>query len=98
MISGKRIPAIRFEISEKQGSSLLNNIFSTMLNLALLQIRNSPPLAVQTAEFAAVSLDKHCCRKNLQFALRTLFSTFSERLLSYLDINCLLFLKNGLFR
>jgi hypothetical protein len=29
------------EISEKQSSSLLNNIFSTILNLASLQIRNS---------------------------------------------------------
>jgi hypothetical protein len=32
----------------------------------------------QTAEFAAVSLDVNCYRKNLQFALGTLFTTFSE--------------------
>jgi hypothetical protein len=47
---------------------MLNNIFSTILNLAPLQIRNSPPSAVQTAEFAAVPLDKNCYRKNLEFA------------------------------
>jgi len=29
------------EVSEKQDSSLLNNIFSTILNLVSLQIRNS---------------------------------------------------------
>jgi hypothetical protein len=50
----------RDEVSEKQDSSLLNNIFSTILNLASLQIRNSPPAADQTAEFVAVSLDKNC--------------------------------------
>ena len=70
--------ANQIEVSEKQGSSLLNNIFSTILNLASLQIRNSPPAAAQTAEFAAVPLDKNCCRKNLQFALRTLFLISSE--------------------
>jgi hypothetical protein len=32
---------VNTEISEKQCSSLLNNIFSTILNLASLQIRNS---------------------------------------------------------
>jgi len=31
----------RDEVSEKQDSSMLNNIFSTILNLASLQIRNS---------------------------------------------------------
>jgi hypothetical protein len=66
------------DVFDTRGSSLLSNIFSTMLNLALLQIRNSPPLAVQTAEFAAVSLDKHCCRKNLKFALGTPFSETFE--------------------
>jgi hypothetical protein len=47
-------------LSEKQGSSLINNIFSTILHLAPLQIRNSPPVADQTAEFAVVPLDKNC--------------------------------------
>ena len=68
----------RKEVSENQGSSLLNNIFSTILNLAPLQIRNSPPAADQTAEFAVVPLDKNCYRKNLQFALGTLVLTFSD--------------------
>ena len=44
---------------------MLKNIFSTILNLAPLQIRNSPPTAVQTAEFAVALLDKNCYQKNL---------------------------------
>jgi hypothetical protein len=69
------------EIRRERSSSLLNNIFSTILNLASFQIRNSLPAAAQTAEFVNIPLDKYCYRKNLEFALRTPFSTFSETLI-----------------
>jgi len=57
---------------------MLNNIFSTILNLASLQIRNSPPAAVQTAEFTTVSLDKNCSRKNLEFASQNPIFVFTR--------------------
>ena len=46
---------------------------------------NSKLAFAQTAEFAAVSLNKNCYRKNLEFALRTLFTTFSEISQIFLD-------------
>jgi len=51
-------------IDWKWDSSLLN-ILPTILKFVSLQIRNSPPAADQTAEFAAVPLDKNCNRKIL---------------------------------
>jgi len=59
---------------EKVHSSLLKKIFSTILKLTPLQIRNSR--SAQTVEFAAVLFVKNGTRKNLQFALGVPFLAF----------------------
>jgi len=59
---------------EKVHSSLLKKIFSTILKLTPLQIRNSR--SAQTVEFAAVLFVKNGTRKNLQFALGVPFLGF----------------------
>jgi hypothetical protein len=53
----------------EQGSSLLRSYFSIVLNLAPLQVQNSPPSASQTVELAAAPLDKNVNEKYL-FALQ----------------------------
>jgi hypothetical protein len=59
---------------EKVRSSLLKKLFSTILKLTPLQIRNSR--SAQTVEFAAVLFVKNGARKNLQFALGVPFLGF----------------------
>jgi hypothetical protein len=59
---------------EEVPSSLLKKLFSTILKLTPLQIRNSR--SAQTVEFAAVLFVKNGARKNLQFALGVPFIVF----------------------
>jgi len=61
-------------VVEKVRSSLLKKLFSTILKLTPLQIRNSR--SAQTVEFAAVLFVKNGARKNLQFALGVPFLGF----------------------
>jgi len=53
---------------------MLKNIFSTILNLASLQIQNSLPL--RQLNLWPLCFDKNCYRKNLHSLLRALFSLF----------------------
>jgi len=71
------IKTVSYGTVEKVRSSLLKKLFSTILKLTPLQIRNSR--SAQRAEFAAVLFVKNGARKNLQLALGTPFSGFFNR-------------------
>jgi hypothetical protein len=73
------------EISEKQGSSLLNNIFSTILNLASLQIRNS--LALKQPNLRPFRSIRIVTEKILNSHSESCFPLFQRPLTETIDIS-----------
>ena len=65
-----------FEVSAKEGPSLLNNIFSTILHLASLQIRNS--LALKQPNLRSFRSMRIVNEKIFNSHSEPSFCTFSE--------------------